>query len=109
MGIERSSTLDQKIDHAGIAIVQHAEPSGPPFGSLPYVRPGAEQHVDRGAIAPLYRCEQRMLAETIIGQRIVDFPSQFGMPFEDLANTRGVAIAHSEAPCSTPIPLRGWA
>ena len=92
--IQHCAAFDQKLHHARIAIVQHAESAGPPLGSLLDVGARAQQHIDCRPIAPLYCREQRVLAEAVVGQRIVDLRPQFRISPEDFADARRIAVAH---------------
>ena len=56
--------------------------------------PAPQQHIDGRPIAPLHRREQRVLAEAVIGQRIVDLRPQLRMLLEKLADARCIAVAH---------------
>ncbi len=83
----------QKIHQARIAIVEHAESAGPPLGSLEDVGARAQQQIDGRPIAPLYRCEQRVYAEALVGQRIVDGRAQFRITLEDFADAGRIGVA----------------
>ena len=94
MRVDHRAAFGQKLHHARVAIIQHAESAGPPLGSLADVGAGAQQYVDGRAIAPLHRREQGLLTEAVVGQRIVDFRSQFRMTLQELAHARRIAVAH---------------
>jgi hypothetical protein len=57
MRIQHRVPVRQKLHHARVTIVQHAESAGPPLGSPLDVRARAQQHVDGCPIAPLHRRE----------------------------------------------------
>lgn len=57
MRIQQRASVQQKLQHARITIVHHAESAGPPLGSPLDVRARAQQHVDGRPIAPLHRRE----------------------------------------------------
>src|SRR5271157_2521475 len=94
MGVYHCAAFDQEVHQAWIAIIQPAESACPPLGSLPDVGARTQEYIDCRPIAPLYCREQGVLAEAVIGQRIVDPRPQFGVTIEDLADSGCIVVAH---------------
>src|SRR5580700_2123271 len=94
MGVYHRAAFDQEVHQAWIAVIQHAESARPPLGTLPDVGARTQEYIDCRPIAALYCREQGVLAEAVIGQRIVDPGPQFRVTIEDLADSGCIVLAH---------------
>jgi hypothetical protein len=57
----------------------------PPVGSLSDVGACSQKHLDRGPIRSLHCSEQRVLAETVVGQWVIDCRLQLQVSLKESA------------------------